>query len=291
MLTTDGISANADIKKVTPSDESFSKGALAVIECFQEIPCDPCVKACKLGAINIPGDINALPVLDTELCNGCGLCISMCPGLAIFVVDKTYSDKLALVKLPYEYVPVPIAGQYVTGLNRAGESVGSFEVINVKSGSGKNMTYTVSLAVPQDLAMEVRDIQIRQGDGSSVLSFESVQSHRQNSPSDKTDEPSPCPPCPETIICRCEDITREEILACISDGCKTIDEIKRFTRAGMGACQGRTCRSLIMNELSRFYGKPLEEIPMPTFRPPVKPISLGKLADAFNENCTCGDGK
>ena len=106
------------------------------------------------------GDINGLPVVDTDICNGCGLCISFCPGLAIFVVDKTYSDELALVKLPYEYVPVPQKGQYVTGLNRAGDDLGIYEVIRVTSGGDKNKTYTITLAVPQDLAMDVRDIRV-----------------------------------------------------------------------------------------------------------------------------------
>ena len=85
----------------------------------------------------------------------------------------------------------------------------------------------------------------------------------------------------ETMICRCEDITRERILECIADGCETLDEIKRVTRAGMGPCQGRTCRNLIAAELSRIYSIPMEDILMPTFRPPVKPVSLGALADAY----------
>ena len=86
-----------------------------------------------------------------------------------------------------------------------------------------------------------------------------------------------------TIICRCEDITRETILKCIADGYKTLDEIKRVTRAGMGPCQGRTCSNLIARELSMHYGVPMEEILMTTFRPPVKPINLGVLADAYGD--------
>jgi len=88
----------------------------------------------------------------------------------------------------------------------------------------------------------------------------------------------------EIMICRCEDITRQQILDCIADGYKTIDEIKRVTRAGMGPCQGRTCRQLIAMELSRAYGVPMEDVLMPTFRPPTKPMSLGALADAHIEN-------
>ena len=160
MLVSNGIPTKDDLTKVTPSDERFSEGPIAVVECFQEIPCDPCVKACKRGAISMPRDINDLPKLDEKLCNGCGLCIAMCPGLAIFVVDKTYSKELALVRLPFEYVPVPEQGNYVTVLSRAGEELGSFEVKKVISGGKMNKTYTISLAVPQELAMEVRDIKV-----------------------------------------------------------------------------------------------------------------------------------
>jgi len=87
----------------------------------------------------------------------------------------------------------------------------------------------------------------------------------------------------ETMVCRCEDINRQWILACIADGYETLDEIKRVTRAGMGPCQGRTCRHLIAQELSRIYGVPMEDVLMTTFRPPSTPISLGALADAYAE--------
>jgi len=80
-----------------------------------------------------------------------------------------------------------------------------------------------------------------------------------------------------TLVCRCEDITLAEIRRVIADGYKTIDEIKRVSRAGMGPCQGRTCRLLIAQELSRHFGTPMEEVLMPTFRPLVKPVKLGSF--------------
>ncbi|MCL1994482.1 MAG: (2Fe-2S)-binding protein [Spirochaetes bacterium] len=80
-----------------------------------------------------------------------------------------------------------------------------------------------------------------------------------------------------TIVCRCEDITLSELKKAINDGYRTIDEIKRVTRAGMGPCQGRCCRSLIAAELSRHYKIPMEEMPMPVFRPTVKPVKLGNF--------------
>lgn len=82
----------------------------------------------------------------------------------------------------------------------------------------------------------------------------------------------------QIIICRCEDITLGEIRQLISQGMHTIDEIKRINRAGMGQCQGRTCRMLIAGEIAKATGKPLAEILMPSFRPPAKGVKLGILA-------------
>ncbi|KJS19158.1 MAG: (2Fe-2S)-binding protein [Clostridiaceae bacterium BRH_c20a] len=82
----------------------------------------------------------------------------------------------------------------------------------------------------------------------------------------------------EIFVCRCEDITLAQIKELISQGHRTIDEIKRVSRAGMGPCQGRTCRMLIAQELAKAYGVNVEEVLMPSFRPPVKPIKLGLLA-------------
>lgn len=158
MLINTGIPAKEDLAGVAPSEERFAKGPVAILECFQKIPCNPCVDACKFNAITKPGDINDLPEMDFDKCNGCGLCIAQCPGLAVFVVDKTYSPSHAVVRIPYEFIPVPDSGQFACGLNRSGEDQGWFKVVKVVSGGRENKTYTIWLAVPQELAMEVRNI-------------------------------------------------------------------------------------------------------------------------------------
>ncbi len=160
MLYQNGIPTKEDIMGVTPSEERFAKGAVAIAECFQKIPCNPCTKACVKKAIKVEPDINETPVVDFDNCNGCGLCITRCPGLAIFVVDKTYSETEALVKLPFEYLPVPKEGQVVCGLDREGKELGWFPVVKTFSGGKKNMTWVISLAVPKELAMEVRSIKV-----------------------------------------------------------------------------------------------------------------------------------
>ena len=88
----------------------------------------------------------------------------------------------------------------------------------------------------------------------------------------------------DIIICRCEDITLGEIRQCIEDGATTLDEIKRILRCGMGPCQGTTCMPLIRRELARYLCVPIEEIELPTKRPPLlvtkfEPILEGKESE------------
>ncbi|MDI6917105.1 MAG: 4Fe-4S binding protein [Thermoplasmatales archaeon] len=148
----DGIITNEDIQ--IPSKERFESGPVVIIECPQSIPCNPCVDACPFHAISM-NDINALPKIDFEKCTGCGSCISKCPGLAIFVVDTTYSDNEALIKIPYEFA-LPKTGDTVKALDRKGELKGDARVINVIKE--KDKTGIVSIAVKKTLAMEVRNI-------------------------------------------------------------------------------------------------------------------------------------
>ena len=89
-----------------PSEERMKLGPVACIECLQQIPCNPCEEACPRGAITVGKEITGLPTLDEEKCNGCGICMTRCPGLAIFGLNAVYSEKTALVSFPYEYVPV-----------------------------------------------------------------------------------------------------------------------------------------------------------------------------------------
>jgi NAD(P)H-nitrite reductase large subunit len=78
----------------------------------------------------------------------------------------------------------------------------------------------------------------------------------------------------DVIICRCEEISLQEIKEAIAEGAVTIEEVKRRTRAGMGLCQGRTCRQLIAKLINEYTGRALKDILPPTFRPPVRPVKL-----------------
>ena len=56
-----------------------------------------------------------------------------------------------------------------------------------------------------------------------------------------------------------------------------LDELKRISRCGMGPCQGRTCRDIVLRELAEATGIPVAEQKMTTFRPPAKSVKLGLL--------------
>ena len=64
------------------------------------------------------------------------------------------------------------------------------------------------------------------------------------------------------IICRCEMISEGEILDAIRRplGAKSLDGVKRRTRAGMGRCQSGFCSPRTMEILSRELGISMEEI-------------------------------
>lgn len=82
----------------------------------------------------------------------------------------------------------------------------------------------------------------------------------------------------DVIICRCEEVTLKDIKGAIEDGASSVDGVKRITRAGMGLCQGRTCRCLVQGILSHELQKPVEDIPTASIRPPVRVAKLKSLA-------------
>lgn len=148
-----GVLTEEELKKVTPEPEF--KGKIAIVECVEDIPCDPCVTACPVNAIKMENLVGE-PELDTEKCTGCGSCIAECPGLAIFVVDFDYSKKEAVVMLPYEFVPLPEEGETVEVLDRTGKKCGKGEIVKVKIH--KNKTAVLSVKVKKELAMQVRNV-------------------------------------------------------------------------------------------------------------------------------------
>lgn len=141
-----------------PSDERFEKGPVAIAECIQEIPCNPCEPACRVGAISVGEPITNLPNINREKCTGCGLCVAQCPGLALFVVDKTFSEEKGTVSFPYEYLPLPEKGDIAQAVNRSGHVVTECTIEKVLNPGSFDRTPVITVSVPKDYVEVVRGI-------------------------------------------------------------------------------------------------------------------------------------
>ncbi|MFN8663317.1 MAG: (2Fe-2S)-binding protein [Thermomicrobiales bacterium] len=81
-----------------------------------------------------------------------------------------------------------------------------------------------------------------------------------------------------TQICRCEEVAAAAVASALQHGALTVDDVKRRTRAGMGACQGIYCVPAIAAMVAEGTGTPIRELAPMTARPPVRPIPLEALA-------------
>jgi len=82
----------------------------------------------------------------------------------------------------------------------------------------------------------------------------------------------------ETVVCRCEGVTAGEVRAAAALGCPGPNQLKAFTRAGMGPCQSRQCGLTVGELIAETSGMEMAETGYLRTRPPIKPISLGSLA-------------
>lgn len=143
-----------------PTKERLEAGPVVMVECIENIPCNPCAYACPRKAITIEGELTDTPQVDFSKCNGCTLCIAKCPGLAIFVVHKNFSTTEAAVTIPYELLPRPEAGARVECLDRAGRTVGKGRVVKVLDSKALNRCAVVTVAVPKRFWNTVRSIRV-----------------------------------------------------------------------------------------------------------------------------------
>jgi Fe-S-cluster-containing hydrogenase component 2 len=159
-----GIVTVAMLQEILPSQERRAKGPYAIFECFQPIPCNPCFTACRLGAVELMQDINQIPRINHEKCSGCSLCVSICPGLACFILDETYSEDEGTITIPYEFLPLPKQGQEVNVLDREGNIVGKGKVLKVKRNNKIDHTYVITVAVLKTLLWSIRNIRMGWGE-------------------------------------------------------------------------------------------------------------------------------
>ncbi len=132
-------------------------GIHPVMECTQNIPCNPCQDACSKGCISIGANITSLPVVLNDVkCVGCGMCVASCSGQAIFLVDEDTGDGFGTVTLPYEFLPLPEIGEKGIALGRNGQRVCEAEVVSVRSAKAFDHTNLLTIKVPSDMTMSAR---------------------------------------------------------------------------------------------------------------------------------------
>lgn len=161
MLLIKGVATEEDLNKVLPTEERMSQGPVAVFECFQEIPCNPCESSCFRGAVNIGEDINTIPQVDHNICNGCSSCVGACPGLAVFIVDKSGSGDTGKLTIPYEFSPLPNEGDMVLGLDRSGIPVAECEVVKVRNNQRLDRTALITVELSKEKINLVRFIKVK----------------------------------------------------------------------------------------------------------------------------------
>ena len=87
----------------------------------------------------------------------------------------------------------------------------------------------------------------------------------------------------DTVVCRCEEVTRREIEAA-SEDTTDLNVVKSLTRAGMGLCQGKTCQRQVAATIAASHGIPIGSVPTATPRFPVRPVPMGAIADPSIED-------
>jgi NADPH-dependent 2,4-dienoyl-CoA reductase/sulfur reductase-like enzyme len=83
----------------------------------------------------------------------------------------------------------------------------------------------------------------------------------------------------DTLVCRCESVSRLQIERALGDGAGHVGAIKRVTRAGMGPCQGRYCGPLLAELVAREAGVQVNVLSGYAPNPPHKPVPISELAE------------
>lgn len=236
-------------------------GVSPIFHCCQEIPCNPCTSVCPEKAIVIGEDIRGRPrFIGEEIgrkCIGCSQCVAICPGLAVTLVDYRRDPDWPIVTIAHEFPKEWIAkGDQIMVLDTEGEELGRVEVLSVASAKKLNRALLVRARAHKDIARRIAGIQVQEPDLSEPMEQYVAR---------LTDD---------TIVCRCERVTVQEIRELIHGGMRDVNELKTVTRAGMGACGGKTCTSII-NYLFRQEGIPEEEITQNVDRPLFVEVPLG----------------
>ena len=247
-------------KLATPSRE---EGIFPVLHCKQEIPCNPCSTVCPEGSITMAGDpIKGRPQFDGN-CKGCMKCLTICPGLAITLVDYRKDPENPVVFLPYEISNIQVQKEdTIACVDVDGNEIGSYPVLGARPTKESDNTWIVRVRVPKSIAKQVVGFTIQDktvGKGvTGEIPYDQIQD--------------------DEIVCLCERVTAGQIRDLVRRGATDMNQIKAVTRAGMGPCGYKTCENL-MNQIFMAEKVSREAIVKNVRRPLYIEVPLGKFAN------------
>jgi Fe-S-cluster-containing hydrogenase component 2/bacterioferritin-associated ferredoxin len=245
-----------------PWEKAWKKslsGAVAVVDCREEIPCNPCEDACRKGAIVVGDDICTPPSWDPEICDGCGRCVSICPGMAVFLLDRSMGGGTARVTVPYEMPGDIAAAGEAWVVDGKGNPLGKGKIVETAKMGKRDRTVLVTLEVPEDWALKVRGVRIR------VMSLgepDELDGYRGEE---------------ECYLCRCEEVTDSRVRELAGMGFHALGALRRFSRVGLGYCQGRFCQAMLRDEFAAVTSRGPAEVGNFRVRPPVRPVKISRL--------------
>jgi len=225
--------------------EERSKKPFVIADCLYGFACNPCVFACKHGAIS-KNSTSTVPIIDFDKCIGCMDCVYQCPGLAIF----GYIPKTNKVLLPIEYHVEEKSAVFLVDNQGNKIAEGVIDKILKKPNKTNIARVQVKNLYEQTKLTDIRGFIVKENFPEEV----NINDHNKEVDT-------------QLYICHCDDVKLDEILAVIGKRkFISVDEIKHTTRLGMGACRGKRCiprlKQVLRNHNISLVGEPTPRGPL-----------------------------
>ncbi|MBI5502600.1 MAG: FAD-dependent oxidoreductase [Deltaproteobacteria bacterium] len=265
-----------------------------IIRCWQAIPCNPCTQVCPLGSITIPdGSITSRPRFEGD-CLGCGRCATICPGLAITLLERDHDPKrrTAVVVLPFEFddTALPASGRIVTTGSR-GEPIGRGRILGIRDRSDQDRRRLVRVEVPWADRLLVAGFRVQKpAEGKPLPTADQLALSPARAKRVEGSKGRPPAADDDPILCLCEGVRRGEVVAAIREGVRDFNQLKASIRCALGGCNGKRCTEPIL-QVFRQEGVDPKTVARGTYRPLDLEVPLGVFAASVEpEGFRAGEG-
>jgi bacterioferritin-associated ferredoxin len=187
---------------------------------------------------------------------------------------------MATLLIPHEYLPLPPVDTRVALADRTGHRIGEGRVLRHARPLRDDPTVVLHIETSPDLAEQACGLYLQ---NSPDRATQDVGVDIGSIAGDTTSGSVAYASGDDRIICRCENTNLGSIKQAILSGARTLDEVKRRTRSGMGLCGGRNCGKLIAGIMADmladdggYRALPVQPLRV---RPPVVPVSVAELAE------------